>query len=90
MYYLTAIPKKSLLKYIPESCNQLVKINLSWCSEISKVGIENIMNRCSNLNVLDLENCCQLTDDTLKVIANNAKIISSLNVSFCYKLKSLI
>ena len=38
------------------------------------------------MNVLVLENCCQLTNDTLKVISNHGKCITSLSVSFCYKL----
>ncbi len=79
------INDKKLMKYM-ESQQDLTKIDLSGCKELTDVSIVNLAEYCKGLTSVNLDSCSKLTDNSIKALAENCKGLIEVNLGACYPL----
>ncbi|XP_038058124.1 uncharacterized protein LOC119729581 [Patiria miniata] len=66
-----------IAKYLGE---KITTLEISWCEEISDMGLTEIASHCTSLETLTLRQC-RMSADTLMSLAWNCNRLSSLNMS---------
>ena len=67
-------------------CPKLKGLNLTWCQNISEVGIIALAENCNKLTTLNLSFCYKITDTGLTALAVNCPNLTTLNLSWCGKI----
>ncbi len=70
---------------IANSCYKLEFLNISNCTEFSKISICNIICSCLRFQQLDLD-FCQITDITIEEITSSCFNLKYLNLKGYYKI----
>lgn len=71
------------LVIISTHCTALYQLNLSYCENITDVGIVTIAKKCINLKQINLEGCILLTDLSIKEIFFNCIQLTHINLNSC-------
>uniref|UniRef100_A0AAY4ASI3 F-box domain-containing protein n=1 Tax=Denticeps clupeoides TaxID=299321 RepID=A0AAY4ASI3_9TELE len=66
-----------------EGCPQLEQLNISWCDQVTKDGIQALVRCCPGLKGLFLKGCTQLEDEALKHIGAHCPELITLNLQTC-------
>ncbi|XP_069776844.1 F-box/LRR-repeat protein 2 isoform X4 [Narcine bancroftii] len=66
-----------------EGNRNLEHLNISWCDQVTKDGIEALVGGCSGLKAMFLRGCTQLDDDSLKHIQIHCPELVTLNLQAC-------
>ncbi|XP_064645831.1 F-box/LRR-repeat protein 7-like [Lineus longissimus] len=78
---ITALTKKSVTRIVIR-CKQLTKLNICLMRWVDDDMIEVIARNATNLKTLHCVSC-NITDNGLKILADNAKHLEVLDVSWC-------
>lgn len=62
---------------------EMLDINLSDCSFLTDMAVQQLSLTCTNLKVLALSFCCALTPEAIASLAENCPDLTSLDVSYC-------
>jgi hypothetical protein len=71
----------SIFSKMIQNCNNLKSLNLSFCGNISDVGISTVLEACPNLLELNLSVCYKITDISILKIGEKYLTLHSLNIS---------
>uniref|UniRef100_A0A3Q3IXZ3 F-box domain-containing protein n=1 Tax=Monopterus albus TaxID=43700 RepID=A0A3Q3IXZ3_MONAL len=66
-----------------EGCPFLEQLNISWCDQVTKDGIQALVRSCPGLKGLFLKGCTQLEDEALKHIGAHCPELVTLNLQTC-------
>uniref|UniRef100_A0A8C2WXD6 F-box and leucine rich repeat protein 20 n=1 Tax=Cyclopterus lumpus TaxID=8103 RepID=A0A8C2WXD6_CYCLU len=66
-----------------EGCPLLEQLNISWCDQVTKDGIQALVRCCPGLKGLFLKGCTQLEDEALKHIGAHCPELVTLNLQTC-------
>ncbi|XP_041759441.1 F-box/LRR-repeat protein 2 isoform X3 [Coregonus clupeaformis] len=66
-----------------DGCRMLEMLNLSWCDQITRDGIEALARGCNNLRGLFLRGCTQLEDGALKHLQKHCPELTTINMQSC-------
>ena len=65
-------------------CARLEQLNLTWCVQVTDVGIvESIARRCTNLELLSLHGILGVTDASVEALAGGCPGLHTLDVNGC-------
>lgn len=67
----------------------LTVLNVSLCKQVTDVSVEIISRFISNLEVLDLGGCCNITNDALRFCAEGLMCLKNLNIRSCRHVSDL-
>ncbi|KAM4724895.1 F-box/LRR-repeat protein 2 isoform 1-T2 [Anableps anableps] len=81
--YLIVIPFCFMLTLFSDSCRMLEMLNLSWCDQITRDGIEALARGCTGLRALFLRGCTQLDDGALKHLQKHCPELTTINMQSC-------
>ena len=73
-----------------ENCKALCYLDLSWCDLITDTSLVSISvsPNCKNLDGLNLDRCCKITDAGICVLSKGCENLTYLNVSWCTKIST--
>ncbi|XP_017310177.1 F-box/LRR-repeat protein 2 isoform X1 [Ictalurus punctatus] len=66
-----------------EGCRMLENLNLSWCDQITRDGIEALSRGCTSLKAVFLRGCTQLDDPALKHLQKHCPELMTINMQSC-------
>uniref|UniRef100_A0A8C5K4N7 F-box and leucine-rich repeat protein 20 n=1 Tax=Jaculus jaculus TaxID=51337 RepID=A0A8C5K4N7_JACJA len=71
---------------LSEGCPLLEQLNISWCDQVTKDGIQALVRGCGGLKALFLKGCTQLEDEALKYIGAHCPELVTLNLQTCLQI----
>ncbi|XP_075165920.1 uncharacterized protein LOC142238220 [Haematobia irritans] len=78
---ITDVSLKYGLKFI-----ELQKLYLSYCQQISSVGMEALVLNCPSIEVLDLSDCYNINDKSIQLVTAKLSRLRCLHLSGCSQL----
>uniref|UniRef100_A0A1I8PYR9 F-box domain-containing protein n=1 Tax=Stomoxys calcitrans TaxID=35570 RepID=A0A1I8PYR9_STOCA len=78
---ITDVSLKYGLKFV-----ELQHLHLSYCQQISSVGMEALVTNCPSIEVLDLSDCYNINDKTIQLVTANLTRLRTLHLSGCSQL----
>nr|GEX50209.1 hypothetical protein [Tanacetum cinerariifolium] len=73
---------------VADACSHLVYVDVSKRLRFKEIGIGSLVRSCKNLRTLILTGCVNVTDKSLKIIAE-ATCLNALNLRGCYLISDL-
>ncbi|KAL9915617.1 uncharacterized protein ACN2A1_002200 [Glossina fuscipes fuscipes] len=67
-------------------CNELKRLFLSSCQQITSVGMESLVVNCPAIEELDLSECYNINDKTIQLITAKLSRLRALHISGCSQL----
>ena len=83
---VTVLPHISDIILMNGTYSLLQSVKISGAVLVTDEGACVMIQKCSNLRVLDLSHCHKITNLTLKALSKYAKKLSHLNISVCNKI----
>lgn len=65
---------------------ELQRLCLSYCQQISSLGMEALVLNCPSIEELDLSDCYNINDKTMQLVTAKLKRLRSLHISGCSQL----
>lgn len=78
---ITDVSLKYGLKYI-----ELQRLYLSYCQQISSIGMEALVQNCPSIEELDLSDCYNINDKTIQLVTTKLSRLRTLHLSGCSQL----
>ncbi|XP_061391676.1 uncharacterized protein LOC133327120 [Musca vetustissima] len=78
---ITDVSLKYGLKFI-----ELQRLCLSYCQQISSLGMEALVSNCPSIEELDLSDCYNINDKTMQLVTAKLKRLRTLHISGCSQL----
>ena len=75
------------IEVIANNCRQLKQIDIANCGQITSVST--LVRKCEELTHIKARGCYQLTDDSMKDIANNCSELKHLDVAYCNEITDI-
>lgn len=77
-----------VLKNLCDSCHQrLFELRLCWCWEVSEVGLEAVVTKCSGLRILDLLGIDKITGSCLQALPASLPHLMLLDLRQCNRIQ---
>jgi hypothetical protein len=67
------------------SLASLTFLDLSWCVNITDMGVRAVVSSCTALKSLNLRSCIKVTDEGVRAVVSSLPALTFLDLTNCYK-----
>ena len=64
--------------------DQLMTLNIAYCSNFTDKGMECIAATCKNLTAIDISGCTRMTDESILLMASCCSCVSHIKMAYCH------